>query len=66
MKYVYTANMCPACEKLKKEYKEQEVEFVERNGNKLKTPGSDRDDIDVDAFAQLAMNNMLLPVVVER
>jgi glutaredoxin len=66
MKYMYTADMCSACEKLKKEYREQGIEFVERHASRLKTPGNDRDDIDLDAFVQLTMNNMQLPVVVER
>lgn len=66
MKYIYTATACPACEKLKREYSEQGIEFIERSGQRLKAPPEDRDDIDVDAFVQLSMNNMVLPVIVER
>ncbi len=42
----------------------QGIKYIERSANRLKTPPVDRDDIDVDAFVQLSMQNMVLPVEV--
>ena len=65
MKYLYTATMCPACEKRKRELKRQGIDYVERKGTRLKTPEADFDDIDKDALVQLAINNDTLPVEVD-
>ncbi len=62
MKYIYTAKDCPKCETLKARYKKQGIEYVERDADRLKNPAVDRDDIDVDAFVQLSMQNNQLPV----
>ena len=62
MKYIYTAPDCPKCETLKESYKMQSIEYVERDADRLKNPAHDRDNIDVDAFVQLSMQNMILPV----
>lgn len=62
MKYIYTAPDCPKCETLKESYKAQNIEYVERDAERLKKPAGDRDDIDVEAFVQLSMQNMILPV----
>lgn len=62
MKYIYTALECPKCETLKESYKAQNIEYVERDAGRLKNPAHDRDDIDVEAFVQLSMQNMILPV----
>ncbi len=62
MKYIYTAPGCPKCETLKESYKAQSIEYVERDAERLKKPAHDRDIIDVDAFVQLSMQNMILPV----
>lgn len=64
MKYLYSLPNCPKCDKLKKEYDKQGIEYIERDGNRLTTPSDDRDDIDVDAFVQLSMANMRFPVEV--
>ena len=66
MKYIYTAEGCGRCENLKKKYKEQGIEYVERDVSRLKNPIIEYDDIDVDAQAQLAMQSMLLPIEVDR
>lgn len=66
MKYIYTAEKCPACIKLKAEFDRDGVEYTERSGSRLKSPADDWDEIDVDAFAELSANNMTLPIVVER
>ncbi len=62
MKYIYTAPDCPKCETLKESYKAQNIEYVERDAERLKKPADDRDNIDVEAFVQLSMQNMILPV----
>ena len=65
MKYIYTKPDCPKCVAKKNEFKADGVDFVERDADRLKNPAIDRDTIDVDAFVQLSMQNMILPVVVE-
>ncbi len=62
MKYIYTASECPKCDALKENYKTQSIEYVERDAERLKNPAHDRDDIDIEAFVQLSMQNMVLPV----
>jgi hypothetical protein len=66
MRYIYTAHDCPKCESLKNRYRTQGLEYIERDANRLKNPAIDRDDIDVDAFVQLSMQNMVLPVEVNK
>ncbi|GAX62078.1 Pprimosomal protein N' (replication factor Y) - superfamily II helicase [Candidatus Scalindua japonica] len=66
MKYIYTAPDCPKCESLKESYKMQSIEFVERDAERLKNPAHDRDDIDIEAFVQLSMQNMVLPVEIDK
>ncbi len=66
MKYIYTAPDCPKCESLKESYKTQSVEYVERDAERLKNPALDRDDIDIEAFVQLSMQNMVLPVEIDK
>ena len=65
MKYIYTNKMCGACIELKKKYDTMGVEYVERDADRLKNPAVDWDDIDIDAFAILSDQNMVLPVEVE-
>ncbi|GJQ59608.1 MAG: hypothetical protein D8M57_10165 [Candidatus Scalindua sp. AMX11] len=65
MKYIYTAVDCPKCETLKERYKTEGVEYVERDADRLKKPSDDRDQIDIDAFVQLSMQNMVLPVEID-
>ena len=65
MKYIYTAHECPKCETLKESYKAQNIEYVERDADRLKNPAHDRDNIDVEAFVQLSMQNMILPVEID-
>ena len=66
MKYIYTSPDCPKCDALKERYKSQSTEFVERDSDRLKNPAHDRDDIDVEAFVQLSMQNMVLPVEIDK
>jgi glutaredoxin len=66
MRYIYTAPECPKCESLKDKYITQGVEYIERDADRLKNPAIDRDDIDVEAFVQLSMQNMVLPVEVNK
>ncbi len=63
-KYIYTAEDCPRCETLKSNYDEQNIEYMERSSERLTSPTEDRDEIDIEAFAQLNMQNLLLPVEV--
>ncbi len=62
MKYIYTQPNCPKCYDLKAGYDVQGIQYIERSSDRLKTPAADRDTIDVDAFVQLSMQNMRLPV----
>ena len=66
MKYIYTAPECPKCDSLKERYQSQGVEYVERDADRLKNPSHDRDDVDIDAFVQLSMQNMVLPVEIDK
>lgn len=66
MIYIYTAPDCPRCVTRKNELKANGKEYTERDADRLKKPTDDQDDIDKDAFVQLSMNNMILPVEVER
>lgn len=66
MRYIYTSPDCPKCESLKNRYKTQGIEYIERDADRLKNPAADRDDIDVEAFVQLSMQNMVLPVEVTK
>ncbi|MFQ5964466.1 MAG: hypothetical protein ACE5KZ_09300 [Candidatus Scalinduaceae bacterium] len=66
MKYVYTAPECPKCETLKGKYKTQGVKYIERDAERLQKPAEDRDDIDIEAFVQLSMQNMVLPVEIDK
>lgn len=65
MKYIYTANLCGKCIALKKEYDDNNIEYVERDAKRLKEVPDDYDDIDKEAFASLCEQNMSLPVTVE-
>ncbi len=65
MKYIYTAQDCPRCETLKEDYKSKGIEYTERDSDRLSNPSHDRDEVDVDAFVQLSMQNMVLPVEIE-
>ncbi len=66
MKYIYTAAECPKCDSLKESYRTQSIEYVERDAERLKNPSHDRDDIDIEAFVQLSMQNMVLPVEIDK
>ena len=63
MKYIYTANGCTKCTDLKHAYDLQGVKYEERSAQRLKE-GKRIDQVDVDAFVQLNMQNMELPVEV--
>ena len=62
MLYIYTSENCPNCEKQKKDWKENNVVFEERNADRMKNP---IDEIDREALINASMNNMELPVIVE-
>ena len=55
MKYIYTSENCPKCDKLKKKYKSDGVQFVERNADRIKQPD---DEVDREALVQASMQNM--------
>ena len=65
MKYIYTTPGCQRCEELKREYREKNIDFVERPVSRLKNHGIKRDDIDVEAYVELSMQSMILPIEVE-
>jgi glutaredoxin len=62
MKYIYTATDCPKCESLKKKYKAEGVQFIEREAGRIKQP---EDEIDREALVQASMQNMELPVEID-
>ncbi len=64
-KYIYSKEMCSACDELKKEYKEQGVRFIERNGDRLDNDPRIFDDIDKEAFMNLQMQNLTFPVEID-
>lgn len=59
--YIYTADDCPKCVKLKKEFTEKGIAFEERSADRIK---NQQDYIDKEALIEASMNNMELPVVV--
>ncbi len=68
MKYIYTAENCPRCEALKKKLHMQGIAYKEREAGRISKPAdydNPGDAIDVEAFIQLSMQNMKLPVEVE-
>ncbi len=66
MKYLYSEEMCRNCIRLKEKFDSQGVEYIERSAGRLKVPEENYDAIDEEAFAQLSMQNMELPVVVNK
>lgn len=62
MKYIYTAEDCPKCDSLKKKYRAEGVQFIERRSDRIKQP---EDEIDREALVQASMQNMELPVEVD-
>lgn len=64
MKFIYTAPDCPKCVALKKKLNMQGIVYEERDGERLTNPAT-HDKIDVEAFVQLSMQNMVLPVEVD-
>ena len=66
MEYVYTAPNCPRCDALKEKLNKKGIEFIERKGTRLSNPEADGDDIDIEAFVQLSMQNMVLPVQITK
>lgn len=66
MRYVYVKDMCSACEEKKKEFDSQGIDYIIREASRLENSGWDTDEIDKTAFAQLAMQNNVFPVWVER
>jgi hypothetical protein len=65
MKYIYTKDMCSACEALKHKYKEGGVPFVERDGDRFDLDPRLYDNIDVEAFLILQMQNLTFPVEID-
>jgi len=65
MYYIYTKEDCPRCESQKKKWEADGVEYIERDANRL-DGGNHSDQIDVDGFVELCMNNMMLPAIVYR
>jgi len=65
IKYIYTMPFCSECIKLKKKYKEEGIDFIERDGSRLKNIPIDVDDIDRQAMVVLSMQNLTFPVEVE-
>jgi glutaredoxin len=62
--FIFTAEDCPRCERIKKEWKDNNYDFEERSADRLKSPGIDHDEIDQEGFVSLAQNNMQLPAIV--
>ncbi len=62
-RYMYTSSLCGNCKALKKEYASKGINYIERDADRIKNP---EDDIDKEAFVELSLNNMVLPIVVEK
>lgn len=65
MKYIYTKDMCGACISQKKEWDKQNVMYEERSADRLSPLFIEKDNVDIEAFLQLQMQNQTLPVIVE-
>lgn len=59
IKYLYTQDNCPLCKKVKEGYEKRGVVYIEREVSRIKSP---IDEIDREAFVQVSMQNMELPV----
>jgi len=62
MKYIYTQANCPKCSSLKSGLIKQGILFKERSAERLQNR---TDQIDVDGFVKLQMQNLTLPVEVD-
>ncbi len=62
MKYIYTQANCPKCESLKSGLIKQGILFRERTSERLQNR---IDQVDVDAFVKLQIQNLTLPVEVD-
>lgn len=65
IKYIYTQENCPNCEKLKQECHEKGIQYKERSSERFNLPNDEQDRIDTEAYIELCMNNMKFPVVVD-
>ncbi len=65
IKYIYSVEDCPKCEKLKDKYKNGRVSFIERRGDRLANDPRIFDLIDKEAFLQLQMQNLTFPVDID-
>lgn len=63
MIYLYGNEDCPNCKKKEKELKDKGIPFEKRDAARMKAP---EDDIDQDALIEASMQNLVLPVIVER
>jgi hypothetical protein len=57
--------MCGACEAIKKKWKDEHRDFIERSGERLKNDPRIFDDIDKEAFMIYQMLNQTFPVGLE-
>ena len=62
MMYIYTADNCPKCDKLKEKLKINKILFQERSADRIKSP---IDEIDKEAMEEASFMNMSLPIMVE-
>jgi hypothetical protein len=65
LKYIYTKQMCSACDALKAKYRSKGTTFVERNGDRLDLDPRIFDDVDKEAFLKLQMQDLTFPVEVD-
>jgi hypothetical protein len=62
VRYVYSMEDCPKCDRLKQDLRGNHTSFTERNGERLKEDPRLLDDIDKQAFLQLQMQNLTFPI----
>lgn len=60
---IYTAPDCPKCQSQKIAWVTEGISFEERDSSRLKNPS---DAIDTEGLINAAMQNEVLPVIVER
>lgn len=62
MKYVYVKELCGVCDTLENKLRAEGTKFIIRSGYRLSLPKSIMDHIDLEAFAQLQMQDLTFPV----
>jgi hypothetical protein len=65
VKYIYSMEDCPKCDKRKEQLRNAHITFTERSGDRLSMDTRIMDNIDKEAHLQLQMQNLTFPVEID-